>query len=41
MSDIKCPKCGSDEIDWWIDSEGVWQWNCFECGHEWEAKEEQ
>jgi len=38
-----CPNCGAmgeEYLDWWIDSQGVWHWNCFECKHEWQVKEE-
>jgi len=41
LSEVKCPRCGvSDEefLSWWIDSKGIWHWECFECGMEWTIK---
>jgi len=34
-----CPKCQApeEELDFWLDSAGIWHWNCFECGYEWEV----
>ena len=36
-----CPNCGAIEeyLDWWIDSKGIWHWNCFECEHEWQISQ--
>ena len=34
---IICPNCKAEEkdLDYWIDNDGNWNWNCFDCGHEW------
>jgi len=42
---MECPNCGAPEelLDFWITGEPagdcVWQWNCFECEHEWQASQ--
>ena len=45
MTKIECPKCGEsiesdnskpeDNLDWWLDAQGVFNWDCHECGYEW------
>jgi len=44
---IVCPKCGAPDIEeeegeykhsWWIDMDGVWHFECFDCNHEWKAR---
>lgn len=39
---MECPKCGAkeNELDWWIDNDGYWNWNCFACGHEWKIHQD-
>jgi Zn ribbon nucleic-acid-binding protein len=34
-----CPKCNApeDQLDFWIDNDGYWHWNCFECEHTWKV----
>ena len=34
---MECPECKASEenLDFWIDAKGFWNWNCFECEHEW------
>jgi len=35
---IECPKCKAPEIDLDYDinyDQGVFEWSCWECGHEW------
>jgi predicted RNA-binding Zn-ribbon protein involved in translation (DUF1610 family) len=41
LSEVACPECGVSEdeyLDYWIGSDGVWHFNCFECGAEWTIK---
>ena len=43
---MKCPKCGTEatdedfnnneaELDFYVDDEGSYHWECFECNYEW------
>ena len=38
-----CPKCQApeEELDFWLDSKGIWHWNCFECEQEWQVTQEE
>lgn len=48
---MKCPKCGFEAtnkdfdnntsiLDYWIDIDGNWNWECFNCNHKWIIKKE-
>jgi hypothetical protein len=37
LEETKCPECGAleEELDFYINADGIWCWNCFTCGHSW------
>lgn len=39
---MNCPECGSEEkdLDWWIDIDGYWHWNCFVCEYKWRVHQD-